>query len=96
MERDSDFGGIRRTYDWTTDSPSVAVVETLTDAGVDVTAIGPLYDYFDADALDTLLQTSADAGTGARLTLTFAGYAVTVRADGTVAVRSEGSPPPDP
>jgi hypothetical protein len=86
--------GVHRVqYDWSSTSPSVAVIEAVADvAGCEQTELDPLYDSVDPDALDTIIegdrQTVLDGMT--TVTFTLAGYEVTVYADGEVAVRTIG------
>lgn len=92
---DGDGGDVTATvhraeYDWTTTSPSAAVVETVAAAtDRDPTAIGPLFESVDPDALDAFVAPEAAAVDNAdRLTsFEFAGKHVTVRATGHVAVQ---------
>lgn len=79
---------VRRQYDWSATSPSRAIPEllaVLTDR--QPTALDPLYDAVDPDALDTIV------GDGSRsdavsVSFTHAGFSVTVRADGEVVVHA--------
>ena len=70
--------------DRTTDSISLHVVEALA-ATADTDPLDlepPLYDVIDPEALDRLFR----PGNGCRVTFTYDGHAVDVRADGTVTV----------
>lgn len=81
----------RAEYDWATTSPSAAVVETVAAAtDRDPTAIGPLFESVDPDALDAFVDPEgAGVDNDSRLTsFEFAGKHVTVRATGHVAVQS--------
>lgn len=66
---------------------SVRVVEAVArSAGVDETALPPLYDALDADALDALVADAPDGLT--RVAFTYAGHRVVVDGDGRVDVES--------
>jgi len=83
-------GVIRAEYDWTSTTPSIAVIETVAIAsGREPTGIGPLYEVIDTDALDALIQSNvaylADGGT--TVTFEFAGQSVTVHGGGSVVVQ---------
>jgi len=80
-------GSTIRHVDWTEVPPSVAVVETLSDAtGRDPTDLPPLHDTIDTDALDALC-TDDERDTGAvTLSFIYVDQEVTVLGDGTVIV----------
>lgn len=66
------------------ESPSAGVVSTVAAAtGRDVTALPPLHQYVDADAVDSLLNSGQD---GVRVSFEYDGTTVVVAADGTVEV----------
>lgn len=87
---DSD-GIVRTNYDWSSTPPSTGVVEAVADAsGRDPTALGPIYETIDPDALDKLIRSKRErrpAG-DVSVSLTYVGYDVTVRGDGSVVVRT--------
>ena len=74
-------------YDWETISPSVAVVETVSEiTGRDPLDLPTLNDIVDTDALDVLYtgdETDADSIT---ISFAYAGYDVTVLGDGRIVV----------
>nr|WP_256562619.1 HalOD1 output domain-containing protein [Halomarina sp. BND7] len=81
---------IYATYDWSVTSPSVAVIETVARArGREPMAMNPLHDSVDPDALDALFQSIPDgrSPTDVSLSVTYAGYEVTVRSTGDVIAR---------
>jgi hypothetical protein len=86
--------GIRATFDWSSTDPSQAVVETVAVASDrEPKAIEPLYDVVDPDALDSLVGANGTvpSRSGPTVTFGFAGYDVSVRGDGTVIVRPDGT-----
>ena len=77
----------RAVYDWTTVTPSAAVLEVLAVArGVDELDLAPLYRSVDPDALDALVGGRPDgrAAGPAEVTFTHEGYDVVVGSAGTV------------
>lgn len=75
---------VRMAYDWTTTRPSIAVVETVAAADdCDPTALEPLFNTLDSEALDTLIR-SGNRGAAADIRVSFAldEYEVVVRTDG--------------
>lgn len=83
-------GLVRRRYDWDRTPPSTAVVETVAEAaGVDATALVPLYDTLDPDSLDSLVVSGEreDHGADASVSFAFAGHLVNVHGTGEVVVR---------
>lgn len=76
-------------YDWSgEDSPSVAVAEAVAAVtNRSVTALPPVQDVVDADALDMLVR-SGDP-TAVRVTVEYAGVEVTVTGGGRVQVRAD-------
>lgn len=72
-------------FDWSgEDTPSVAVIETMAEvAGCDTTALGPLNDTVDPDALDSVL-TSRQSVT---VELAHEHFEITANSDGRVTVR---------
>lgn len=70
--------------------PSQAVVERVASCeGVDHTALVPLYEVIDPDALDGLIETSAPNDPALQIEFTYHGYDVTVTSDGEVHLTSE-------
>lgn len=73
-------------------TPSEAVVDAVAEAeGADPTTLPPLFDAVDPDALDSLFETTsvAPAASTAQVTFSYAGYEVTVEADGAVDLAEE-------
>ncbi|WP_410767275.1 HalOD1 output domain-containing protein [Haloferax sp. DFSO60] len=80
-------GVIRAEYDWSSLPPSTAVIETVAvAANCEPTALEPLYNTVDPDALDALLGSSDFHSTDGLTTVSFefAGHSVTVQANGVV------------
>ncbi len=90
-ESESDVDGVfRATYDWSTTKPSTGIIETITmthDGGP--TALDPLYDSVDPDALDAFFRLPPEGSDAETATVSFvhAGYDVTAHSDGLVVVR---------
>jgi hypothetical protein len=85
-------GTYRFEYDRERTSPSTAAVAALSEVtGRPPTALGPLHDAVDTDALDALVGDRDAANGDVGVTFPIGGYAVTVNGDGTVTVA-----PPDP
>lgn len=83
---------VRAEYDWSSVSPSTAVVETVAVAvDRDPTELDSLYDSLEPDALDALLrQDRSDRPVAkTRVSFTFAGRRVTVHSTGDVVVRPD-------
>ncbi|WP_135820947.1 HalOD1 output domain-containing protein [Halostella litorea] len=81
-----DDSTVRRRYEWSTTSPTVAVAETVADAaGRDPTALPPLFGDVDAAALDAFLR--SDGTADPTVSFTSGGYEITVRGGGLVLVR---------
>jgi hypothetical protein len=81
--RDDESGGVSRTtqYDRTTTEPSTVIVETIAAVReCEPTAITPLFDSVDPDALDALL-TTPHSDTDVEVTLALDGFDVTVSPD---------------
>jgi hypothetical protein len=79
-------------FDWQQTAPSTAVVEVVSRAlTVESTAIDPLYDVVDPDALDRLVDTeTADRSrSDIRIEFVYDGLRVTVESAGTVAVQDD-------
>lgn len=83
-------GTIRTEFDWSVETPTTAVVETVAVAASrEPVALEPLYETVDPDALDTLVRSREKNSTdgGVAVTFAFDGYEITVHSDGTVVVR---------
>ena len=81
---------IRAEYDWTSTTPSTAVVETVAvSSDREPTRPEPLYEAIDPDALDALSRSNGvePVGEGTTVTFEFAGQSVTVHGGGSVVVR---------
>ena len=81
---------IRAEYDWTSTTPSTAVVETVAVASDREPArLEPLYETIDPDALDALIRSNGVEPVGDGITVRFeiAGQTVTVRGSGAVVVQ---------
>lgn len=77
----------REKYDWSSESPSIAVIEALERAGNrPADEIDPLYNAVDPDALNCLL--SKFSGQHLRLSFTLDGFDVTISADGEIVARA--------
>jgi len=77
------------TFDCEDDSPSIRVVETVAAAlEADPADVGPLYETIDPDALDALLEAPEQFQDGC-VRFRFEGCAVTVDAEGWIAVSRE-------
>jgi hypothetical protein len=82
---------VRVRYNWSSTTPSAAVVETIAVAlDKDPVEMNPLYDYIDPDALDELVEASSSDPTGRDTSVSFVvdGNRVTVSGSGEVAVRT--------
>lgn len=81
---------IQAEFDWSSTSPCAAVIELVAIASdCEPTAIEPLYESVDPDALDALVRSKGARSTerDATVSFAFAGHDVTVRSTGVVAVR---------
>lgn len=89
-DADGGDGAVHRQYDWTEIPPSMAVVEAVADAaGRDATAIDPLYECLDPDALNLLVGSNGRPMDGdTTISFHFGDYRVTVADDGGVVVRA--------
>ncbi|MFD1685837.1 HalOD1 output domain-containing protein [Halobellus litoreus] len=88
-----DHETVRARYDWESTPPSTAIVETIAEAtGDNPTALEPLYESVDPDALNALLTSvpSRTAGRDLRISLSVDGHAITVFGDGGIVVRPDG------
>lgn len=82
-------GTLRSEYDWSSISPSTAVVESVAEAvDRETTDLDSLYDSLDPDALDALVGADRTPRDRADTTVsfTFAGRRVTVHSSGEVVV----------
>lgn len=83
-------GVIRAEYDWSSVTPSTGVIETVAIAkNSEPTALEPLYNSVDADALDALLDSDGlhSADGVATVSFAFAGYDVTVQNNGVIVIQ---------
>ena len=90
-----DADTLRHRYDWDAVRPSAAVIEMVAIAADrEPSALEPLYDTVDPEALDTLIRRNGDveSTTEMRVTFTYAGHDVTVRGDGELTVAPELPP----
>lgn len=88
-ETDAPDGSVRAEYEWSSTSPSTAVVETVATAvGRDPTELELLYGSVDPDALDALVHSTGRPAEGNTVTVSFvfAERRVTVRETGAVIV----------
>ena len=84
-----DDGTIRAEFDWSSRTPSEGVIETVAIAAdAEPTAIDPLYNSVDPDALDALVRSNGRGPKTGDVTVTFTldGHEVQVRSDGVVIV----------
>jgi len=80
---------IHAQFEWTSTAPSTAVIETVAIAlDHEPTAIEPLYESIDPDALDTLLKGSPATVNHVTVSFVAADRHVTVHSRGDVAVRT--------
>jgi hypothetical protein len=89
MRRDESCGSnrIRVDFDFSEVSPTTAIVETVANAtGQDELAMEPLADSVPPDPIDSLFRTDrrGNLDRDAQLTVTYSGFRVTVKGDGTV------------
>ena len=85
-------GTVRAQYDWASTPPPIAVVEAVAVAlDREATALEPLYESVDPDALDVLLRSNGSSATPSDLAVTFtvADRQVTVHSSGEVVVRAD-------
>lgn len=76
-------------YDWKNISPSVAIVETVSEASDrDPTELPTLHDTVDTDALDALCTGSTSDADSITVSFVYANYDVTVLGDGAVIVEA--------
>jgi len=83
-------GVIRAEYNWSSVTPSTAVVKTVAIAtNREPTTLEPLYKSVDADALDALLDSDGFHSTNEVTTVSFAfaDYDVTVQNNGIVVIQ---------
>lgn len=88
---DSTHEEIRETYDWSTITPSTAVIETVAFVlDRDSTELDPLFEAVETDALDGLVRANGIRARNGRVTVSFTyhGYLVLVHSDGTVVTRT--------
>ena len=87
FESHQDSKTYRFEYDQNTTSPSMAVVAALSEVlETDPTALEPLHNSVDVDALDTVLRVRNTPTGDVRVTLTYEGYAITIHSYGVITV----------
>lgn len=78
-------------YDWASDLPSTAVVQTVAAAaGCNPVTLDPLYEFVDPDALNELFIHDLGANGGAAVSFAFADFQVTIHGNGDVVARKRG------
>ena len=85
-------GAVRAQYDWASTPPPVAVIKTMVVAlDREITALEPLYESVDPDALDALLRSNSSSSTPDDLTVRFtvADRQITVHSNGDVIVQAD-------
>ena len=85
-------GTVRAQYDWAVTPPPTAVIETIAAAlDRETTALEPLYEPVDPDALNALLRSNGSSTTPDDLTVRFtvADRQITVHDSGDVVVRAD-------
>ena len=86
---------VRAQYDWSSTTPSTAVIETVAIVVDRVpTTLEPLYESLDTDALDTLLRSTSSASSDAEtvtVSFSFADQHVIVSSRGDVIVRTHST-----
>ena len=93
-DQDGGDGVVRARFEWSSTTPSTAVIETVAAAtGRDPMTIESLYERVDPDALDALVSPSGSASGNGNVTVSFsfADRSVTVHRNGEVVVRPNGS-----
>ena len=84
-------GTLRHRYDWDAVCASTAVVELVSIAAdVEPSALDPLYDTVDPEALDRLVRRGGGAERDVEVAFAYAGYDVSVSGDGEVTVTERG------
>ena len=82
--------GARTVHDWSTESPAIAVIEAVAErTGRDISALDPLYERIDPDALDELFARRPDGvpPEDVELSWRYEGHEVTIRSDGMLSVQ---------
>ena len=65
-------GTVRARYEWASTPPQIAVIETIAVAlDRETTALEPLYEFVDPEALDALLRSNDSSATPNDITVTF-------------------------
>ena len=85
-------GTVRAQYEWASTPPPIAVIETVAvTLDRKETALEPLHESVDPDALNALLQAKDSSATPSELTVMFtvADRQVTVHGSGEVVVRAD-------
>lgn len=85
-------GTYRTVYDWeeneSLSTRLLVAIEAITD--VSPNELPPLYDYVDPDALDRLFEPRAETArtrAAGNITIPYAGFLVTIHADGVITIR---------
>ncbi|EFW90651.1 hypothetical protein ZOD2009_18195 [Haladaptatus paucihalophilus DX253] len=84
-----------RRYDWTSVAPSIAVAEVISDVkNSDANELAPLYEHIDPEAIDQIIdpEIASRFDTLNRVSFTYDDCRVTVRSNGEVTARWDGSP----
>lgn len=89
VEYDAETGTYRASYDPSTESPSICVLEAVGVArDTEPTALDPLDEYVDPDALDHVFDpTTRKSGVHGSLSFNYEGLLVVVHSDGEVELR---------
>ena len=93
-DSERDLETTRVQYDWSSTSPSIAVMETIAAVSdCRQEELDPLYERINPDSLDDIVDPRFTKRADARSTVSFGygEYHVTVRSDGEVSVASSGS-----
>lgn len=94
-DTDESRDSISAAYDWSTTSPTAAVVETVAAVtGREPTQLDPLFDSLDPEALDALVRSNGRGPNESDVTVAFAFAGHDVRVSGRgVAVRPDAKRP---
>ncbi|AQL42056.1 hypothetical protein BV210_04695 [Halorientalis sp. IM1011] len=91
VEYDAETGTYRTSYDPATQSPSIRVLEAVGAVrDAEPTALDPLDQYVDPDALDHVFDPTAEkSGTHGSLSFNYEGLLVVVHSDGEIELREQ-------
>ncbi|KZN25095.1 hypothetical protein A4G99_00740 [Haladaptatus sp. R4] len=94
-DSEADSNTTRVQYDWSSTSPSIAIAETIaTIENRPQSELEPLYEHVDPDSLDSIVRPrTSEFGGESTVSFEYYGYHVTIRSDGGICVRSDGSEP---